>query len=365
MMTDRKHYTLPDHKIASLKEFFRDYAPQITKTHHYGDGFDRLIEIEQFVAMCIKEEAPGFLPMPNKPVHLSYAPTPLASLFYEKVNEWMRLYRPHLHYSPLIDLFFQSCIDLRIAHEPLQAPYSTHSGGTAHAVRFNELIERIRSVGLSKPYRDRTNEARSRAMDQFIRWVTNVDYLFDHVRSRMIVIRLDLFYRRDVAVLIEPEEADSDFKRFLANMKGKPTLFGDMLYYVWKAEQSRSGAYHYHFLLFFTNDRLLRDDYRSKQIGEYWQNEITQGRGTYFNANLSTEKAKYKKLAIGRIEWSDHDKRENMKNIFAYFCKDDQSLRVKVSKKTRSFGSSSMPLIDKQRGGRPRVNLTFDETATV
>lgn len=365
MMTDRTHYTLPAHKIACLKKFFRDYEPSIKKTHHDEDGFDRLIEIEQFVAMCIKEEAPGFLPMPNKPVRFSYAPTPLASLFYEKVNEWMRLYRPHLHYSPLIDLFFQSCIDLRIAHEPLQAPYSTHSGGTAHAVRFNELIERIRSVGLSKPYRDHTNEARSRAMDQFIRWVKNVDYLFDHVRSRMIVIRLDLFYRRDVAVLIEPEEADSDFKRFLANMKGKPTLFDDMLYYVWKAEQSRSGAYHYHFLLFFTNDRLLKDDYRSKQIGEYWQNEITQGRGAYFNANLSTEKAKHKKLAIGRIECSDHDKREHLKYIFAYFCKDDQSLRVKVSKKTRSFGSSSVPLIDKQRGGRPRVNLTFDETATV
>ena len=228
---------------------------------------------------------------------------------------------------------------------------------TAHAVRFNELIERIRSVGLSKPYRDRTNEARSRAMDQFIRWVTNVDYLFDHVRSRMIVIRLDLFYRREVAPLIEPEEADSDFKRFLANMKGKPTLFGDMLYYVWKAEQSRSGAYHYHFLFYFTNDRLLKDDYRAKQIGEYWSNEITQGCGTYFNANLSEEKEKHKKLAIGRIERTDHQKRENLKYIIAYFCKDDQGLRTKVSKKTRSYGSSSALLIDKKKSGRPRMTI--------
>ena len=49
MMTDRTHYTLPAHKIACLKKFFRDYEQSIKKTHHDEDGFDRLIEIEQFV----------------------------------------------------------------------------------------------------------------------------------------------------------------------------------------------------------------------------------------------------------------------------------------------------------------------------
>lgn len=353
---DRARYTLADHKIESLKNYFREYKPSVTKNIYNEDGYDPFIRVDDFVKCCIKKkDFPGYYVRQRPLGHTVCIPSPLARLFYDKINEWMRLYRPELHYSPWIDLFFRSCIDLRIAHEPLEGPCRTHSDGKLHAVRFNELVDLIRSEGLSKPFRNVIDEARSRRMKHFIRTVTDIDYLFEHVRSRMMVIRLDFHYRYEFVNMVEREEADNNFKRLLSNMKGKPTLFGDMLYYVWKAEQSRSGAYHYHFLFFFTNDRLRKDDYRAKQIGEYWNNEITQGRGTYFNANLSTEKAKHKKLAIGRIEFSDHEKRENMMNIVAYFCKDDQGLRVKVSKRTRSCGSSMILKSKGKKMGRPRI----------
>lgn len=355
-MTDRTHYTLPGHTISSLKNFFREYKPSVIKNINYEDGFDRLVEVDEFVKCCIdKKELPGFHEIHRPEIGTIYVGSPLACLFYEKINEWVELYRPHLHYSPHIEIFFRSCIDLRIAHEPLESPRRVHHDGKPHGVRFNELIDYIRSMALSKPFQNRADEARSRRMKHFIRTMTDIDYLFEHVRSRMMVMRLDLHYRREFIGMVEPEEADNNFKRFLSNMKGKPSLFDDMLYYVWKAEQSRSGAYHYHFLFFFTNDRLLKDDYRAKQIGEYWSKEITQGRGTYFNANLSEEKEKHKKLAIGRIEWTDHQKRDNLKNIIAYFCKDDQGLRTKVSKKTRSYGSSTIIRNKGKKMGRPRI----------
>ncbi len=350
-----------------LARFFRSYMPHVTKIDPGDDRIDPLLEIELFVQTCIGTDYSGYLHHPDSPPRFRYRPTKLTERHYSRINDWLLAYSLSRFYSPCIELFFNACIALRIAQEPLQSSHSLSSDGIPHAARFNALIECIRLEGRSKRFQDRLYESRSRAKSQFIQWADHIDHLFDEVRSRITVIRMDFAYRSEIAPLIEPEQADADFKRFLTNMNGKTSLFADLLSYFWKIEQSRSGCYHFHLLFLFKSDRLRNDAYRAEQIGEYWSKDVTEGRGTFFNAHRSTAKDKHTRLAIGRIEYHEDEKRKNLLNILAYFCKADQALRVKVCRRARSYGSSCLPQTDASRGGRPRrqrSSVLFDRVTT-
>lgn len=97
----------------------------------------------------------------------------------------MDAYTANRFYSPSVDLFFRTCIDLRIAHEPLLASHDLSSDGAPHALRFNALITRIHQDGRSKHFQNRLCETRSRAKAQFIQWAVHIDHLFDEIRSRI------------------------------------------------------------------------------------------------------------------------------------------------------------------------------------
>ena len=184
-----------------------------------------------------------------------------------------------------------------------------------------------------------------------------VDALFDHVRSRLIVIRLDLEYHHESAKVMEVGQAQEDLKHFFDNMRNKPSLFDDLVGYIWKLECGELGHDHFHVLLFFTNDRLKNDCYRAKQVGEYWEKVITKGRGRYFNCNdpdYLRDFDKHQQLAIGRIEYYDSKKRFNLLSVLAYFCKDTQIVRDKPTQKSRAYGRGEMPPERKVRSGRPR-----------
>ena len=151
-------------------------------------------------------------------------------------------------------------------------------------------------------------------------------------------------------------QAQKDLKHFLDNMRSKPSLFADLAGYIWKLEQGEHSNEHFHVILFFTNDSLLNDSYRAEEIGRYWELVITKGRGCYFNCNREVEKAKQKRLCIGRIDYFDDEKRYNLLFLLAYFCKDEQRLQVKPKKRSRPYGRGVMPMpvIDENRKGAPR-----------
>lgn len=88
------------------------------------------------------------------------------------------------------------------------------------------------------------------------------------------------------------------------------------------------------------------------KIGEYW-NELTDGKGSYFNCN----REKYKYKGVGMLNHSDTEKREILdKYVISYLCKDDKQQDispVKSNSKDRAFVRGTMP---KSKGniGRPR-----------
>ena len=96
--------------------------------------------------------------------------------------------------------------------------------------------------------------------------------------------------------------------------------------------------------------------YFAKEMGKYWEDFVTEGRGNYWNVNANADH--YEKMgrgAIGVISWNDTDKIENLKKyVVGYLCKMDQYFSPKWGHKLRLFRRGDFPDIPDIKRGRPR-----------
>ena len=193
-----------------------------------------------------------------------------------------------------------------------------------------------------------------------------IDNLFQR-HGRLLVLRVDLTYRKDVdnRFLNDIEnwekcwQAKKDREHLFRNMRSNK-LFNHLLGYAWKLEFGSSKGWHYHTFFFFDGSKLQHDVHLANMIGEYWVNVITQGRGLSFNCNL--KKDDYKHLGIGMINHYDTELIANLKNqVASYLTKSDDYTRLKTQNMDigRTFGRSEIKLKTNNRG-RPRNAIDFD-----
>jgi hypothetical protein len=338
-----------------LQQFYAKYRNNKPDLIQRTPSEEALISIEQFVADCLASQKPGFR-ITTRHGQVQFNETVLSRGYFHRLNSFNSRYNKTGDYSPPVKLFFSVCQELQLIGHEFILPRALNAQCVSDAELFNALISRIREKGSTLPYRKQVAQEGYRAFRRFEGLVDYVDALFEHVRSRLIVIRLDLKYREEHVGGMKVGQAQEDFKHFLDNMRSKPSLFADLAGYIWKLEQGEYGSEHFHVILFFTNDSLLNDSYRAEQIGKYWELVITKGRGCYFNCNREVEKAKQKRLCLGRVDYYDNDKRYNLLFLLAYFCKDEQRLQVKPKKRSRPYGRGVMPIpvIEESRKGAPR-----------
>lgn len=188
---------------------------------------------------------------------------------------------------------------------------------------------------------------------------TYIDDLFD-IYSKMQFIRLDLGYTKEHASKSSLEEINQDLTHLLNNRRTKPSVFGGMVGYIAKKEFTEDKGPHIHSLFIFDGQKISKDEFKGDQIGKYWRNEITDGKGIYHNCNR--EKEKYAQCALGMIDHTDEAKRTVLKEkAIAYLCKDEQSVDpIKQSGTERSFTRGIAPR-RKSNAGRPRLYASSGE----
>ncbi|WP_299196119.1 inovirus-type Gp2 protein [uncultured Amphritea sp.] len=234
---------------------------------------------------------------------------------------------------------------------------------------FSDLGDKINGPGFKriKSRIKKTCDKNYRSMLSYI------DRLFEN-RSRLLVVRLDLKYKKDYndarrkiisnsgfssQEIDEFENVKSDMERLLANRRHNK-IFDGLLGYIWKLEYGVLTRYHYHVMFFFNSSTKRADKLIGKSIGEYWSNEITQGRGTYFNVNASHNN--YKFNVRGQIHYTDEDAREGLRHLAGYFSKADYFMRLKLPKRLRghqkvnyrTMGKGQIQAPVPSKGGRPR-----------
>lgn len=88
-------------------------------------------------------------------------------------------------------------------------------------------------------------------------------------------------------------------------------------------------------MFFFDGSKRKGDYYLTKEIGEYWQNIITDGRGRYFNVNGAKQYYQYD--ARGAVNYYDEQARKGLEHIATYFSKADYYIRLQLPQKLQGY----------------------------
>lgn len=188
-----------------------------------------------------------------------------------------------------------------------------------------------------------------------------INRLFEH-HSRLLVVRIDLRYRKDVVDVIPLEMVQMHREQLLEDRRKHPEVFDALVGHAWGFERGeQEGGYHFHLLAIFDGARRRDDIGIGMAIRDLWS-EITEGYGQCYISNFDKAKMNREgKLGIGKIHRDDELLRINLiERVAAYITKksstfDAQSDRTE-SGEFRTFGKSRMPKpVDTSvpRRGRP------------
>ncbi len=310
----------------------------------------------------------------------------------KKLSVYFDLYSADLHFAPDIRLFFE-CARAHLLRElgPGFRPNAALPDGRIEAEIANEFVGWLRAEGKRIGIKKKLRDWERNATENVKRIRTYVPALFERY-SKLMVVRLDLNYvkslvdnddvlelgqrlsamaaddakrflagddiddmmgRRETLARIDIREVKKDLSRLFRNMRSKTSLFEHLVGYVSSIEFSRVGGYHVHVALFFDGSRVQKHEWYGDEIGKYWRDVITEGRGFAFNCNRN-RKQYGENWAIGMVDHHDTGKREKLMHALSYLAKRDQFVYVKPSVKSNLFTTGHLPG-DKPKGGRPRT----------
>ena len=172
--------------------------------------------------------------------------------------------------------------------------------------------------------------------------------------SKLLIVRVDLGYKKPHSDNIVLDDANDDFNRMLNNRRSKPSVFKDQVGYMCLKEYTKDKGVHLHTAFFYDGNKVQKDVYKGNQIGEYWKS-LTDDKGSYYNCN----REEYKNKGIGMIHHTDTEKREILdEHVTSYLCKDDEKqdiTPIKGNSKDRAFVRGTIPKA-KNKDGRPRIS---------
>ncbi len=173
------------------------------------------------------------------------------------------------------------------------------------------------------------------------------------VHSKLLVVRVDLGYRKEHSQTLELSDIKRDVKRMLDNRRNN-SIFKHQVGYICKFEDTPEKGIHAHTLFLFDGQQVQKDSYRADAVGEYWTEQITEGKGVFHNCNR--DKDKYQRCGIGMIKHSDVEKRQNLlDHVVPYLLKTDQSIEgIRQSGREKSITKGIVPNV-KRSSGRPRT----------
>ena len=316
---------------------------------------------------------------------------------FSKLRSFAEVYQPGFVYEPSIALFLQQYRKHRISglndSDRMNAVQPNGETGKAMLIDFIETLKAAaRDQGTRKKIADHKNKlAKNR-----VRLHEFEEELFRRC-SRPVIVRVDLEYKanrfdfksedalnehlRQLAAReqlrhstmyteIGPDEprrlpmmrvdlrtVQADRDRLFGSMKGKPTLFQHLVGYVWRIEYGHRAGFHLHVLLAFHGAHVQGHGDLAQRIGEYWNNEITNGRGRFHNCNYDW-KPDAPTYGLGPINHDDMRLRSNLRNhVLEYLVKPDQYVLARPYKGLKLMGSGFVHRRKPTRRGRPRSRV--------
>lgn len=337
---------------------------------HKGYASRYLFEIEKFVQSIESGKQGGFVEEVSRYSGVArIRPLYLGRYFYRLVNDWLQRYSNVHHYSARVEVFYDVCKELGMI-EPYPFVFGSpgeiaRADGARYMDAFDMLIEKIRERCQSREFKERERLRQANAEKNKTNVLALEEAMFSKEmgRSRWLVLSLTLRYKPQYRRWITPEVIQQHRDRFFAARRFN-TLMSGIANYVWAIEQGEDTGLHLHVILFYSGEH-NHDEHIAKQIGEYWANVVTEGKGDYWNSNAAWLKRSYEKrghgIGIGQINWNDTKKREALRKNLVYLAKSEQYLMIQGAERIRTFDMGQVP--KKAKAGRPRTVASTNETS--
>lgn len=261
---------------------------------------------------------------------------------------------------------FRSCVEAMGLHQqkfdwhiPFIAASETYPqfGGQTAAELFNAFVFRVRTECRTTKIKSKIRRRREDAEETFIEKARYVDAWFD-VCARLVAVRVDLYYRKELFGQVSAQQAIDDLNHLVFNHRCN-AIFAHKKAYIAKLEYGVDKGLHFHVLYLFDGSHRKPSSHVhfAKEIGEYWVNTITKGRGDYWNCNAHFRDYEKKGiLGIGEINAHETHLRDNLKNrVIRYMCKSSQFLKPKAARGFKLIRSGQFPKVGGKKLGRPRV----------
>lgn len=214
--------------------------------------------------------------------------------------------------------------------------------GLATAIRTRCNTQRIRTE--VKNYKRNAESKLRRALRYLLS-------LFNK-RSRLLVLRVDLYVREEGKAWSYSTEADEAFDKFAADLSSSD-IVPDVVGWMSAREDGVERGRHYHVLAVVDGHKHHAGANLARMLGEYWVNDcVGSGKiGSYFNCFALVKK--YKHLGIGMIHFSDAKKLLGLYYATRYLCKDEVQL-IATGERPRNFrrGQEDKSYV---RHGAPRM----------
>lgn len=191
--------------------------------------------------------------------------------------------------SARVEVFYDTCKAMELVgqhnfyfEEPGEI---ARADGARYMDAFNMLIEEVSVRCQSREFKERErlrllnaqrNEKNVLAMEEAV-------FSEEVGRSRWLVLSLTLRYEPKYRRWITPEIIQQHRERFFEARRYNELMSG-IGNYVWAIEHGEDTGLHLHVILFYSSEH-GHDEFIAKQIGEYWVDVVTDGKGSYWNSN--------------------------------------------------------------------------------
>lgn len=351
---------------------------------HKGYASRHLFGIEKFVKAIQRGWKGGFVEETarysgTKTIRELY----LAKKYYRSMNDWIERYSDQYRYSVRVRVFYNVCVAMGFIGERNvyfgEPGEVARSDGAKYMDAFNMLIEAVSVRCQSRAFKEeeRLRQLNAKRNEENVLAMEKEMFSEETGRSRWLILSLTLRYKPKYRRWITPEIVQQHRERFFAARRFKKLMTG-IKNYVWAIEQGEDTGLHLHVILFYSGEH-NHDEFIAKQIGEYWVDVVTEGKGDYWNSNRAWLKKRYEKfghgIGVGQIDWNATKKREALRKNLVYLAKAEQYLMSWGVERIRTFDTGQVP--KKVKAGRPRADanaccargrsidsLSFDEPDT-
>lgn len=192
--------------------------------------------------------------------------------------------------------------------------------------RLGRMVRFVRRVSQSRAFKRKLQDERRLALQNYRSACTYLISMFARY-SRLLILRVDLYYTGEGREKAWTEDAHAAFERFVRMLRcGR--IVPDVLGYLTSREVGAERGIHFHLLVVMDGHKYRDADGYTRMIGERWVKDYTgPGRGTFYNCYARRHEHQFN--GLGLVHLSDWRKLIGLRRAMLYMTKAEYLIKPK------------------------------------